>query len=289
MPDIITYAIPGFVLLIMLEVFLSHRMQRDNYVLADAASSISMGLGSQVIGIVTKVIVLFAFYLAYEYRVFTFGFGVGIWVVAFFLEDLTYYIFHRTSHGSRFFWASHVIHHSSQKYTLATALRQTWTGELTGTFLFWVWMPLLGFHPIMILTLKAVSLIYQFWIHTELITKLPRWFEFVFNTPSHHRVHHSSDVKYLDMNHAGILIIWDRMFGTFIEEKEKPEYGIRDNIDSHNPIKIAFHEWVSIGKDLQSKTSWSNKIKYVFGPPGWSHDGSRKTTAQLKKDIHLKD
>ena len=117
MPDIITYAIPGFVLLIMLEVFLSHRMQRDNYILADAVSSISMGLGSQIIGIVTKVIVLFAFYLAYEYRVFTFGFGVGVWVMAFFLEDSTYYIFHRTSHGSRFFWASHVIHHSSQKYT----------------------------------------------------------------------------------------------------------------------------------------------------------------------------
>jgi len=285
MPDIITYAIPGFVLLIMVEVFLSNRMQRDNYILSDAVSSISMGLGNQIIGMATKVAMIFAFYLAYEYRLFTLGFGIGVWVVAFFLEDLTYYIFHRTSHGSRFFWASHVIHHSSQKYTLATALRQSWTGELTGTFLFWVWMPLLGFHPIMIMTLMAVSLIYQFWIHTELITKLPRWFEFIFNTPSHHRVHHSSDVKYLDMNHAGVLIIWDRLFGTFIEEKEKPEYGIRENIDSHNPIKIAFHEWVAIGKDLGSTSSWKDKLKYVFGPPGWSHDGSRKTTAQLKEEL----
>ena len=253
--------------------------------LKDAASSIAMGLGSQLMGILTKVIVFFAFFLAYEFRLFTFGFGFEIWVIAFFLEDFSYYVFHRVSHGSRFFWASHVVHHSSQKYTLATALRQTWTGELTGSFVFWIWMPLLGFHPLIIFTLKATSLIYQFWIHTELITKLPRWFEYVFNTPSHHRVHHSSDIKYLDMNHAGILIIWDRMFGTFIEEKEEPNYGIRENLKSYNPIVIAFHEWAAIAKDLQKNTSLKNKVKYVFGPPGWSHDGSRKTTAQLKKGI----
>jgi len=137
----------------------------------------------------------------------------------------------------------------------------------------------------MIFTLKATSLIYQFWIHTELITKMPKWFEYVFNTPSHHRVHHSSDINYLDMNHAGVLIIWDRMFGTFIEEKDRPNYGIRENLTSYNPLVIAFHEWAAIANDLRINTFLQKKIKYIFGPPGWSQDGSRQTTKQLKQGM----
>lgn len=289
MPDLVKYAIPGFVILMMIEIYLSHRMHLDNYETKDASSSLLMGIGSQVVGLFTKGIYFAIFYFLYQFRIFDLGFEVWVWVLAFFVEDFCYYLFHRTSHSSRYFWASHVVHHSSQKYTLATALRQTWTGDLSGSKVFWFAMPIIGFHPFMIFTLMATSLIYQFWIHTELIDKMPRWFEFVFNTPSHHRVHHSSEIEYLDKNHAGVLIIWDRMFGTFVPEMSTPIYGIRENIDTYNPVKIAFHEWGSIWKDISKPVSLSSRFWYVFGPPGWSHDGSRKTTEQLRAGLNQKE
>jgi sterol desaturase/sphingolipid hydroxylase (fatty acid hydroxylase superfamily) len=144
-------------------------------------------------------------------------------------------------------------------------------------------MPLVGFHPVMVLSMQAISLIYQFWIHTETVGKLPYLLELVLNTPSHHRVHHSSDIKYLDRNHAGILIIWDRIFGTFVPEQEHPTYGLTRNIDTFNPFKIAFHEWSDIFTDLKRSKTLRQAIGYLFGPPGWSHDGSRSTTAQLRQ------
>lgn len=285
MPDIITYAIPGFVLLMMLEIYLSQRMHRDNYETKDALSSLAMGIGNQLFGLITKGLYILIFFALYELRIFTLGWSWWVWVLAFFAEDFSYYWFHRTSHHCRYFWASHVVHHSSKKYTLATALRQTWTGDLTGGKIFWMWMPLVGFHPIMIFTLMAISLIYQFWIHTELINRMPRWFEYLFNTPSHHRVHHSNELRYLDKNHAGILIIWDRIFDTFIEEDqaEMPQYGIRKDFSSFNPVHIAFDEWVDIGRDLSKPISFKDRLGYIFGPPGWSHDGSRLTTKQLRE------
>ena len=284
MPDIITYAIPGFILLMMLEIYLSQRMHRDNYVTKDALSSLAMGIGNQITGLITKGLYILIFFALYELRIFTLGWSWWVWVLAFFAEDFSYYWFHRTSHHCRYFWASHVVHHSSKKYTLATALRQTWTGNLSGSQIFWMWMPLLGFHPIMIFTLMATSLIYQFWIHTELIKKMPAWFEFIFNTPSHHRVHHSNELRYLDKNHAGILIIWDRMFGTFVlEEDEMPQYGIRKPFSSFNPFRIAFDEWIDIWNDIRKPISFKDRLNYIFGPPGWSHDGSRMTTKQLRE------
>ena len=292
MPDIILFAIPGFVILLMLEIYLSQKMHSDSYEIKDASSSIAMGLGSQVVGLLTKGIYLLIFMGLYQFRIFDLGWAPWVWVLGFFAEDFSYYLFHRTSHSCRYFWASHVIHHTSKKYTLATALRQTWTGDLSGSKIFWMWMPLLGFHPIMIFTLMATSLIYQFWIHTELIRRMPRWFEYIFNTPSHHRVHHSNEIKYLDKNHAGILIIWDRMFGTFVPEGNVysfPIYGIRENIETFNPVKIAFHEWRSIGRDLLRPISWKARLGYLFGPPGWSHDGSRKTTKELREVVHRKE
>ena len=201
----------------------------------------------------------------------------------FFADDFSYYWFHRISHSSRWFWASHVVHHSSQKYNLGTALRQTWTGTLTGSFLFWIWLPLVGFSPVAVMTMQAISLLYQFWIHTEYIKKLPAPVEFIFNTPSHHRVHHATNLAYLDKNHAGILIIWDRLFGTFITETDRPVYGITKNLTTHNPVRIAFHEWTAIGRDLRRAGSVRNALNYLFGPPGWSHDGSRQTTRQLRE------
>jgi len=284
MTDLIQYAIPGFIILLVAEVLVTAKQQKDYYDVKDTAGSLSMGIGNVIIGLVGKVIVFGAYTLVYQFRLFSIDMAqVWPWVILFFADDFSYYWFHRISHQSRYFWASHVVHHSSQKYNLGTALRQTWTGNLTGAWVFWIWLPLVGFSPVAIMTMQAVSLLYQFWIHTEYINKLPAPIEFIFNTPSHHRVHHGSDLDYLDKNHAGVLIIWDRLFGTFIEEKHRPTYGLTTNINSHNPVRIAFHEWAAIGRDVSRAGSVRNALGYIFGPPGWSHDGSRKTTRQLRE------
>ena len=283
MKDLIQYAIPGFIILLVAEVIITAREQKDYYDAKDTAGSLAMGIGNVVVGFVGKVIVFGAYSLVYQFRLFTVDLTQWwAWVVLFFADDFSYYWFHRISHGSRYFWASHVVHHSSQKYNLGTALRQTWTGSLTGAWVFWIWLPLIGFHPVAVMTMQAISLLYQFWIHTEHINKLPAPIEFIFNTPSHHRVHHGSNLAYLDKNHAGVLIIWDRLFGTFEPERDRPTYGLTTNLNSHNPVKIAFHEWTAIGRDLRRAGSVRNAMGYLFGPPGWSHDGSRKTTKQLR-------
>lgn len=284
MRDLIQYAIPGFVILLVVEIIVTVRQQKDYYVTKDTASSLSMGIGNVIISaIIGKALVFGALSLVYQVRLFTIDMTQWwAWVILFFAEDFSYYWFHRTSHSSRYFWASHVVHHSSMKYNLGTALRQTWTGNLSGAFVFWLWLPLVGFSPIAIMTMMSISLLYQFWIHTELINKFPKPIEFIFNTPSHHRVHHGSDLDYLDKNHAGVLIIWDRMFGTFELEQKRPTYGLTTNIDSHNPVRIAFHEWVAIGQDIRRAGSIRAALGYIFGPPGWSHDGSRQTTKQLR-------
>ncbi len=283
MVNLIHISIPFFLLLLALESWFNARRRYDWYELKDTFSSLAMGIGNVLVGFINKGIVLWAFWMAWQYRFFELGSGPAAWIFLFVAEDFSYYWFHRISHESRYFWASHVVHHSSQKYNLATALRQTWTGELSGSFLFWLWLPLLGFHPLMVLTQRAISLLYQFWIHTEAIGKLPRPIEFLFNTPSHHRVHHGSDVKYLDRNHGGILIIWDRLFGTFQEEEERPRYGLTKNIRSYNPFYIAFHEWIAMLKDFFRAKTLRERILYIFGPPGWSPDGSRQTTKDLRK------
>lgn len=150
-----------------------------------------------------------------------------------------------------------------------------------------MWLPLIGFDPLMMMMMMSFSLIYQYWVHTELIKKMPRWFEFFFNTPSHHRVHHASNVRYLDQNHAGILIIWDRLLGTFAEEdpKEKPVYGITKNIHTYNLFKIASHEYVDIWHDVQRAPGLLNKLKYLFMPPGWSHEGPDLRAKTLRKQL----
>lgn len=286
-PNIIVYAIPFFVISVLVEYYVFTKRNSKKYNIKDAISSISMGIGNVILGVFSKIIVLFIFYLVYD-NIKLFDIPITWWsfLILFFAEDLSYYCFHRTSHQTRFFWASHVTHHSSQYYNLSTALRQTWTGIFFG-FVFWIWLVLLGFHPAMILLQMGISLLYQYWIHTEMIDKLPKWFEFIFNTPSHHRVHHGSNPIYLDKNHAGILIIWDRIFGTFqLELKtEKVVYGLTENIDTHNLFKIAFHEWIALFKDVfNRKVSWLDKLKYMIKPPGWKNDGTGKMSSDLRKE-----
>ena len=285
-PVLLYYAIPFFVLLLSLEAWFSYKENKHLYETKDTFSSLGLGIGNVMTGFLTKAITFGLFTFLYQFRLFELDSSKWwFWVLLFFAEDFSYYCFHRVSHHVNYFWASHVVHHSSQHYNLAAALRQTWTGTATGAFLFWAWLPLLGFQPVWILFMQQISLIYQFWIHTEKINRLPKWFELIFNTPSHHRVHHGSDLKYLDKNHAGMLIIWDRIFGSFKKEEERPTYGLTKNIESFNPATIAFKTWGGLFKKAFSSGSIIVGVKYFINPPGWSHDGSSKTSAQLRKEV----
>lgn len=284
--DPVALAVPFFVLAILLEILLAKaRMAHAYYEAKDTFASLGMGFGRNIFGILTAGVTFAATIWVWNHRLFTVPFDAWWgWVAIFFLEDLTYYWFHRLSHERRFWWAAHVNHHSSQHYNLSTALRQTWTGGLSGTWLLWLPLAWLGFSPAQIAIQQGISLVYQFWIHTEAIKRMPAWFEAVFNTPSHHRVHHARNPRYLDRNYAGILIIWDRLFGTFEAEldAEPPRYGIVKNLAGFNLLRVAFHEWIAIGKDLAGARSPREVIGYLFGPPGWSPDGSRETSDMLR-------
>jgi sterol desaturase/sphingolipid hydroxylase (fatty acid hydroxylase superfamily) len=285
-PDVVQLAVPFFIALILIELMWIHLTKRGGrYETRDAVTSLVMGAGNVASGIVLGFIA-WGFFMAL-WEITPLDLGTAWWVVAlcFVLDDLRYYWVHRFGHRIRWVWASHVNHHSSQNYNLTTALRQTWTG--TFTFMMVVRAPLilLGFHPAMVLFCGGLNLIYQFWIHTEAIGKLPRWVEAVMNTPSHHRVHHGRNPRYLDANYAGVFIIWDRMFGTFVPEREdeKPDYGLVENIGTFNPLRVAFHEWVAIFRDIsQPGLGLRERLKYALAPPGWSHDGSHRTSEEIK-------
>ena len=290
-PNIILFAIPFFILAMLVELFVTAKQHIRSYEMKDSFSSLAMGLGNVLLGFVSKALVLWAFLYVYDhFRLATIPIVWWSFILIFFADDVSYYWFHRVSHTCRLFWASHVVHHSSTYYNLSTALRQTWSGSFY-SFIFWIWLPLLGFHPAMIMLQMSISLLYQFWIHTETIDKMPRWFEAIMNTPSHHRVHHGSNPLYLDRNHAGILIIWDKIFGTFQPElkDEKVVYGLVKNINTFNPIKIAFVEWFYLFKDvLIGKKSIKNRLLYFLKPPGWTHDGTGKISNDLRNEWLIK-
>ena len=271
-PDLILYAIPFFVVTVIVEGILISKKKPKSYSVKDALASIAMGLGNVAVGFGSKLLVAFVITFLYEnFRLTTIPFVWWAWLIILFADDFCYYWAHRIGHQSRLFWASHIVHHSSQFYNLSTALRQTWTGGFF-TFIFYLLLPFLGFHPLMIFTQMSINLLYQYWIHTELIHKMPRWFEAIMNTPSHHRVHHGSNEVYLDKNYAGIFIIWDKIFKTFQPEltAEKVNYGLTKNIQSHNPLYIAFHEWIAIVKDVTNKDfSIRMKIKCILKGPAW--------------------
>ena len=288
LPDPVTYAIPAFILLLIAEMVVALRRDRSRYEARDTLTSLLLGTGSQVASaLVGGMVVAMAVWL-HQYRLFEIGIDFKTWwwawILCFFLDDLAYYVFHRSAHRVRWFWASHVIHHSSQHYNLSTALRQTWTGFISLGFLFRLPLFLIGFPPAMVFFCAGLNLIYQFWIHTEAIGRMPKWFEAVMNTPSHHRVHHGVNPRYLDANYAGVFIIWDRMFGSFVAERddEPVRYGIVKQLGSFNILWAAVHEWVGIAKDVWH-APWKHKLSYMWREPGWSHDGSRATSAMIKE------
>lgn len=285
-PEVTQYAVPFFILAILIElIWISVKGRGGRYETRDALTSLLMGAGNVASSILLGFIA-FGFFMAL-WKITPLDLGTSIWVVAlcFVLDDLRYYWVHRFGHRIRWVWASHVNHHSSQHYNLTTALRQTWTGYFTFMMVVRAPLILLGFHPAMVLFCGGLNLIYQFWIHTEAIGRMPRWFEAVMNTPSHHRVHHGRNPRYLDSNYAGVFIVWDKLFGTFVPEldSDKPDFGLVHNIGTFNPIRVAFHEWVGIFHDVtQRGLSWKDRLMYALAPPGWSHDGSRDTSAVIK-------
>jgi sterol desaturase/sphingolipid hydroxylase (fatty acid hydroxylase superfamily) len=258
---------------------------RARYAPADTFASIGMGVGNVVMNLAMAGVVAAGLGAAYAHRRFEIpASSAWSWAALFVLDDFTYYWFHRVSHECRFWWAAHVNHHSSQHYNLSTAVRQSWTSLAVGTWMPWIPLALLGFPPQMILAQQGFNLFYQFWIHTESIGRMPAWFEFLFNTPSNHRVHHASNPRYLDRNYAGILMVWDRLFGTFAGERvdDPPSYGIVKNIHTFNPLRIAFHEWIAIARDLGRSRSLREALGVAFGPPGWRADGTGLTSANIR-------
>jgi sterol desaturase/sphingolipid hydroxylase (fatty acid hydroxylase superfamily) len=283
-PDVVRLAIPGFVVLIAIEILLWRFAKRGRYETRDTAASLLMGIGNLGVGLLFAGVIAGVHGWFYDHRLLDLGRSWWVFVLCFFGQDLAYYWFHRLAHERRWMWASHVVHHSSQHYNLSTALRQTWTSFFSLSFIFTLPLAWLGFEPAMIFFFGGVSLVYQFWIHTEVIRTMGP-FEWVFNTPSHHRVHHAFNPRYLDANYAGILIVWDRLFGSFVPEDmtEPPRYGLVKNLATFNPLKVATHEWVAIFRDIAGSRSLTEVAAYTWGPPGWSADGSRKTSAMLKE------
>ena len=282
--DPIWIAIPLFTIAVFAEMIFARVTGRARFESRDSAASLMMGLGNTISGIVFGSVLAVWSLFVYEHRFFDIGFAWWAWIVAFVLDDFVYYWSHRFAHTVRWFWADHIVHHSSQHYNLTTALRQPWLSPFTLKFL-WLGsaLILLGFHPAMIAFVGSLNLIYQFWIHTEAIKRMPPWFEAVMNTPSHHRVHHATNPLYLDRNYAGVFIVWDRMFGTFQPEleTEKCRYGIVKNLGTYNPVKICLHEWWGIFTDMRHARSVREAAMYLLAPPGWSPDGSRTTSKQL--------
>jgi len=266
-------------LLIPIEVYLGSAARiRAEYDLRDTMANVAVSVGSIFFWGTFSGILFAAVTFAYRHRLLDIPFVWWTFLIVFVLEDLRYYVWHRISHRSRWFWASHVVHHSSQHYNLSINLRQSWTSQFSGLILLSVPLAYLGFNPVMVGLAFSLNLLYQFWIHTEAIDRMPRWFEWLLNTPSHHHVHHASNPGYLDANYAGVLMLWDRLFGTFVAERreEPPRYGIVHNLGTFNPIRIALHEYAGIGRDLVRRDlSWGQRFGYLFGPPGWRHDGSR--------------
>ncbi|MBO4205020.1 sterol desaturase family protein [Micromonospora echinofusca] len=267
----VLYAVPAFLLLITIEALWYRYRPTDDergYEVRDTVTSLSMGAGSQVVGVPWKLLTVLAYAGLYTVAPVQLSpTSVWTWVLLFLADDLAYYWFHRSHHEVRLLWAGHVVHHSSVFFNLSTALRQSWTPVTSIPF--WLPLALLGIPPWMIFLQQSVSLLYQFFLHTERVRTLPRPVEWLFNTPSHHRVHHGANPEYLDRNYGGILIVWDRLFGTFEPERAPVRYGLTKNIDTYNPLRVATHEYLSIWADVRATDRWRHRLGYLLGRPGW--------------------
>ena len=283
-PDPVEIATPAFIALVLIEMLAVRFGARGDYDWRDTFTSLTMGFGSTMAAVVFGATIIGVYAAAAQVHLFAIPVTWWAGVLCVVVDDLLYYAFHRSAHRVRWFWASHVIHHSSQHYNLTTALRQTWTGFLSLSFAFRLPLLLIGFDVRLVLFVAGINLIYQFWVHTEAVRRLPFGLEYVLNTPSHHRVHHGSNPRYLDRNYAGVFIVWDRMFGTFEAERddEPVRYGLVHNIATFNPVLTATHEWVGIFRDLRAAKTWRARWMAVAGPPGWSEAGEQSTADAIR-------
>ncbi|UXA15894.1 sterol desaturase family protein [Mycobacterium sp. SMC-4] len=278
MREPVLFAVPFFLLLLAIEWTAARKLEhladadrpgRGAHLTRDSWASVSMGLVSMLTMSAWKFLALLGYAAIYTY-VAPWQLSATqwyTWVIALVGVDLLFYLYHRMAHRVRLVWATHQAHHSSEYFNFATALRQKWNNS--GEILMWLPLPLLGVPPWMVFFAFSISLIYQFWIHTERIGTLWRPIEFLFNTPSHHRVHHGMDAEYLDKNYGGILIIWDRLFGTFQPETFRPHYGLTKPVGTFNIWKLQTHEYVAIGRDVRGARRLRDRLGFVFGPPGW--------------------
>jgi alkylglycerol monooxygenase len=267
--NLIVLSIPIFFILIGVELVVERLSHRKLYRFPDAVANLSCGITSQLSGLFMRVFAIGVYEIIFA------NFSLIVWpeknwiywLTLFLGVDLAYYWAHRMSHEINLFWGGHVVHHQSEDYNLSVALRQS-SFQVVWTFAFSLPLAVLGFDTKEFVIVAALNTLYQFWIHTETINKLG-WFEFVFNTPSHHRVHHGRNPKYIDKNHAGTLIIWDRMFGTFQKEEERPTYGITTPIKSWNAVWANVSHYAMMAKDLKRITRWGDKVRFLFKKPGW--------------------
>jgi alkylglycerol monooxygenase len=269
--QIIVLATPVFLLLIALEWWVGRRRGRNTYRWNDALNSIGLGIMSQVTGVFGRVLRIGLYTAAYQHvALWTLDASQWwVWLLALIAYDFCYYWNHRLGHTCALFWASHVVHHQSEDYNLSTALRQTSSGFLTG-WLFYLPMAVLGFPPVVFAVVALVDLLYQYWVHTQLIGKLG-WFDRWFCSPSNHRVHHAVNDRYLDKNYGGIWVVWDRLFGSFVEENahEPPVYGTRAPLRSWNPLWANLEVWWALAQDSWHASRWGDKLRVWFKPPGW--------------------
>ena len=261
--------------------------KKRTYRLNDAITNINLGALNQISGIFTKVISIGIYTVVFEFFAITrLPVDWITFVVLFVLYDLCFYWSHRMAHTVSLFWGGHVVHHQSEDFNLTVALRQSSTAFIW-SFPFYLPLAVLGFDPVQFLTVGAFNLLYQFWIHTEHIGKIG-WLEYIINTPSHHRVHHGRDPKYIDKNYAGVFIVWDRMFGTFKEEEERPTYGITKSLNSWNPLYANFAHYIDLYNYVKQSKSWSDTKNMLFKQPGWlpNYLGGVQTPSIPTLDFH---
>jgi alkylglycerol monooxygenase len=288
----IVLSIPIFFLLIGIELVVERLSHRKLYRLPDAVANMSCGITSQLSGVMMGLVGLSVFEIIYsQFAVFEVKAALptwAYWLTLFLLVDFAYYWAHRMSHEINLFWGGHVVHHQSEDYNLSVALRQS-SFQTIWTFAFSLPIAVIGYNTGDFLYVAALNTLYQFWIHTETIKKMG-WFEYVFNTPSHHRVHHGRDPKYIDKNHAGSLIIWDKMFGTFQPEEEKPTYGITKPINSWNAVWANFSHYAVMADEIRTIPRWTDKVKYLFKKPGWlpADMGGYRTAPVVDKNTYRK-
>lgn len=265
LPNLMQYAIPLIAGLMIIEFLIITYKHRKKYEKKDFLASAGIGLGNILVSAAFKIVMFTMVLFFYNLVPWVMPHTWWSYLLCFVILDLCRYWAHRISHEQRFWWATHVTHHSSEYLNWSTSFRVSWTQQIK--IVFFIPIPLLGFDPIIFLVCHQIAVIWQFWVHTEIIPKLHPAFEYIFVTPSHHRVHHAKNKSYIDKNYGSTFIIWDRMFNTFQLEEEKPDYGITTPINSYNPIYLNFHEWMDIYRDVKNSKTWKERFKNIFGRP----------------------